>query len=116
MTHPNGTTAYATYQVFELGNLKSKYELTVDGYEGTAGDSLSYHSGQPFSTYDRDNDAHSTNCAAVYKGAWWHKSCHQSNLNGEYGNDAYGTGLNWLTFSTYNKSLKSVEMKIRRMP
>ncbi|WAR17818.1 FIBA-like protein [Mya arenaria] len=54
--------------VFELGDVKSKYELTVDGYEGTAGDSLSHHSGQPFSTRDKDSDSYGGNCAEIYFG------------------------------------------------
>lgn len=49
------------------------------------GDSLSYHQGRPFSTKDRDNDIAVTNCALSYKGAWWYKNCHRTNLNGKYG-------------------------------
>lgn len=49
------------------------------------GDSLSYHQGRPFSTEDRDNDIAVTNCAMSYKGAWWYKNCHRTNLNGKYG-------------------------------
>ena len=50
-----------------------------------SGDSLSYHQGRPFSTKDRDNDIAVTNCALSYKGAWWYKNCHRTNLNGKYG-------------------------------
>ncbi|WAR17884.1 FIBA-like protein [Mya arenaria] len=115
MTKYDGTTKYACYKVFELGDLTSGYKLTVDEYSGTAGDSLSYHNGQQFSTYDNDNDNRGANCAEVYVGAWWYKACHFSNLNGDYGNNGFGKGLNWLTFTTHKKSLMSVEMKLRKV-
>jgi hypothetical protein len=38
-----------------------------------------------FSTYDADHDTtNAVNCAASYRGAWWHNSCFFSNLNGPY--------------------------------
>lgn len=66
------------------------------------GDSLSYHQGRPFSTEDRDNDVAVTNCATSYKGAWWYKNCHRTNLNGKYGESRHsqvgeaGHHLEWL--------------------
>ncbi|KAH8253039.1 hypothetical protein KR032_003255, partial [Drosophila birchii] len=48
----------------------------MGSYTGTAGDSLTYHKGQAFSTFDRDNDDYvERNCAQYYLGAWWFKSC-----------------------------------------
>ncbi|KAH8386032.1 hypothetical protein KR200_008670, partial [Drosophila serrata] len=50
----------------------------MGSHSGTAGDSLIYHKGEAFSTFDRDNDAHrKRNCAQYCLGAWWFKSCHQ---------------------------------------
>ena len=51
-------------------------------YTGTAGDAMKGHNGQPFSTFDQDNDDRGTDCAVTYKGAWWYVGCHDSNLNG----------------------------------
>ena len=84
---------------------------------GTAGDSLSYHDGKPFSTPDQDNDDDATrNCAKLYRGAWWYSVCHESNLNSIYHQtspSAHGVGLNWLHWKGLYYSLKKTEMKIR---
>ena len=78
---------------------------------------LSFHSGMQFSTKDQDNDIDSGSCAVTYKGAWWYKSCHASNLNGKYlgGShmDTYADGINWKTFRGFYYSLKGSEMKLR---
>ncbi|XP_010792748.1 tenascin-R [Notothenia coriiceps] len=78
-------SVYANYDKFSLGDARNLYKLRIGEYNGTAGDSLSYHQGRPFSTKDRDNDIAVTNCALSYKGAWWYKNCHRANLNGKYG-------------------------------
>lgn len=82
------------------------------------GDSLSYHNGQKFSTFDRDQDLYVQNCAALSSGAWWFKSCHFSNLNGFYLGGAhlsYANGINWAQWKGFYYSLKKSEMKIRRL-
>lgn len=53
------------------------------------GDSMTYHQGRPFSTYDFDNDIAVTNCALSYKGAFWYKNCHRVNIMGRYGDDSH---------------------------
>lgn len=53
------------------------------------GDSMTYHQGRPFSTYDNDNDIAVTNCALSYKGAFWYKNCHRVNLMGKYGDKSH---------------------------
>lgn len=55
----------------------------------SAGDSMTYHHGRPFSTYDHDNDIAVTNCALSYKGAFWYKNCHRVNLMGRYGDNSH---------------------------
>jgi len=86
-------------------------------FTGTAGDSLSYHRGAPFSTKDSDNDLWASgNCAVICKGAWWHKSCHHSNLNGIYHHGKHSSGadgVNWYHWKGHHYSAKKAEMKIR---
>ena len=69
-----------------------------------------------FSTKDQDNDEASSSCAVQYKGAWWYKACHGSNLNGQYHggqHDSIADGVNWYAFRGHKYSLKRAEMKIR---
>ena len=112
-----GNSAYARYTSFSVGNLASKYILTVSGYSGTAGDSLAYHNGRPFTTRDQDNDRAGGNCAQSYKGAWWYSVCHDSNLNGLYHGGPHSSsadGVIWQTWKGDYYSLKITEMKLRR--
>ena len=69
-----------------------------------------------FSTKGNDNDLHSEHCAENYKGAWWYKACHDSNLNGLYLGGpqvSYADGINWVTFRGHYYSLKRTEMKVK---
>lgn len=72
------------------------------------------NNGMPFTTYDRDNDNASGNCAVWAKGGWWHNTCHNSNLNGLYGDNGYAQGVNWEDWKTLKYSLKSSVMKVRK--
>ena len=81
---------YAKYSNFTVTNEASNYTLFIGFYSGTAGDKLTYHNEMAFTTKDRDNDKHkSVNCAVNERGAWWFKSCQNSNLNGNYGDGSY---------------------------
>ncbi|XP_027723893.1 tenascin-like isoform X2 [Vombatus ursinus] len=109
----HGETAYAIYDKFSVGDAKSRYKLKVDGYSGTAGDSMAYHNGRSFSTYDKDTDSAITNCALSYKGAFWYKNCHRVNLMGRYGDNNHSQGVNWFHWKGHEHSIQFAEMKLR---
>ena len=69
---------YAEYTTFRVLTEADNYTLQVAGYSGNAGlDAFgsSFHDGMMFSTYGRDNDQWSENCAALYVGGFWYKNC-----------------------------------------
>ena len=110
---------YVHYKHFYVGDSSTSYTLTVEGYTGDVGDSLSIHNTFKFSTHDKDNDDWPKNCAVEYKGAWWYKACHLSNLNGQYlrgAHKSYGDGVEWVRWEghEYHYSLKFTEMKVRQ--
>ncbi|CAH1252209.1 TNR [Branchiostoma lanceolatum] len=119
MEDVEGNTAYAAYDTFAISPESQNYTLHIGTYSGTAGNSLAYHDGQPFSTKDRDNDEHPTSCAQWFKGAWWYSNCHNSNLNGLYHlgpHESAADGVNWYYWKMNYYSLKCTEMKIRPAP
>ncbi|XP_023579050.1 tenascin isoform X2 [Octodon degus] len=109
----HGETAYAVYDKFHVGDAKTRYRLKVEGYSGTAGDSMAYHNGRSFSTYDKDTDSAITNCALSYKGAFWYKNCHRVNLMGRYGDNNHSQGVNWFHWKGHEYSIQFAEMKLR---
>ncbi|XP_008761980.1 tenascin isoform X9 [Rattus norvegicus] len=109
----HGESAYAVYDRFSVGDAKSRYKLKVEGYSGTAGDSMNYHNGRSFSTYDKDTDSAITNCALSYKGAFWYKNCHRVNLMGRYGDNNHSQGVNWFHWKGHEYSIQFAEMKLR---
>ena len=112
----NSYTSYARYSTFTVGNASTKYRLLVSGYSGTAGDSLSYHSGSKFSTIDRDNDtSYRHRALANLSGPWWYRSCNYVSLNGKYHHvrTSARSTIRWYAWRGSN-SLKKVSMKIRR--
>ncbi|XP_065819094.1 tenascin isoform X3 [Labrus bergylta] len=108
-----GETAYAQYDKFSISEPRTRYKVHVGGYSGSAGDSMTYHHGRPFSTYDHDNDIAVTNCALSYKGAFWYKNCHRVNLMGRYGDNSHSKGVNWFHWKGHEHSIEFAEMKIR---
>ncbi|KVP17037.1 fibrinogen-related protein [Burkholderia ubonensis] len=116
MMRTNGQTAYAQYTGFKINPAGDYYRLSVTWVGGTAGDSLSPHSGVTFTTKDVDTDQSAGNCAVQYRGAWWYTACHSSNLNGAYLNgphSSYADGIEWYAWTGYYESLAHTEMKMR---
>ena len=117
---------YAKYSTFNIGDSTTDYTITLGGYSGDAGDSMTsltssgYGSvnGRKFTTKDRDNaQSGGGNCAVIFSGAWWYFHCHHSNLNGLYlggPHESFANGVNWKTFKGFYYSLKFTEMKFRK--
>ena len=80
-----GKWFYAEYSTFVVLPEAHNYKLQVAGYSGNAGyDSLKYHNGVMFSTYDRDNDQSEVdppNCAASSGAGFWYIRCFQCGVN-----------------------------------
>ncbi|XP_078135838.1 microfibril-associated glycoprotein 4-like [Sander vitreus] len=113
-----GKKAFARYSSFSIDAESYRYTLYVSGFtDGGAGDALSYHNGQMFSTFDEDLDSYSGNCARLRLGAFWYNSCHNTNPNGVYrwGADStlHAVGMEWYQWKGRNYSLKTISMKIR---
>ncbi|XP_054613199.1 tenascin-like isoform X2 [Dunckerocampus dactyliophorus] len=109
----SGELAYAQYDRFSIAEPRTRYKISIGAYSGTAGDSMTYHQGRPFSTYDNDNDIAVTNCALSYKGAFWYKNCHRVNLMGKYGDRSHSKGVNWFHWKGHETSIQFAEMKMR---
>jgi hypothetical protein len=67
-----------------------------------------------FTTYDRDNDQSSGNCAVAWQGAWWYLDCHHSNLNCLYLKVGQKSpkGVDWMHWKNDRRSMKKTEMEI----
>uniref|UniRef100_A0A3Q2CS80 Microfibril associated protein 4 n=2 Tax=Cyprinodon variegatus TaxID=28743 RepID=A0A3Q2CS80_CYPVA len=113
-----GNQVHARYSSFSVGSESAGYTLQVSGFsDGGAGNSLSFHNGQKFSTFDKDQDTFTGNCAKLYLGAYWYGTCHKNNPNGVYrwGADdtIFAVGVEWFTWKGYDYSLKAISFKIR---
>jgi ficolin len=98
------------YSSFAIADESDSYRLSVNGYSGTAGDSINIvdysaliSNGMKFSTFDKDNDAAgSANCALNLKGGWWYRWCSVSDLNGV---------CIWKSFSTASLNKSQIKLK-----
>ena len=74
------------YQQFSVDGPDQKYRLHIGKGTGTPGsnDAMAVHNDAFFTTFDRDNDVWSSNCAVSFRGAWWYQACFNCNLNGPH--------------------------------
>ena len=85
----DGNWYWAEYSTFSISDEANKYQLTLAGYSGDAGDAMMSPyfmkyaaNGQKFTTRDDDNDTwNEGNCADDYGGGWWMGKCTESNVN-----------------------------------
>ena len=110
----SGYWYWAEYSTFSISDEVGKYQLTVDGYSGDAGDAMrsAQHAywnanGMMFSTSDSDNDNLPTNCAVVHGGGSWYNgcvvSCLSKNDNGIWttGVDSYDVQTSHMLIAVY---------------
>ncbi|XP_045510175.1 angiopoietin-related protein 7-like isoform X2 [Colias croceus] len=120
MEAQTGQEVSASYSVFTVGPEYEGYRIsTLGSYRGNAGDSLSYHAGQKFSTFDVDNDEWRDGaCAVEHGGSWWYKECDKSNLNGKYTTpeEHHGQSIYWISFMGPSSPLAKTRMMIRPLP
>ncbi|XP_076086855.1 fibrinogen-like protein 1 [Mytilus galloprovincialis] len=115
----NGNKRYANFKNFKIDGASDKYRLHISGYSGDAGDGMTEYNDSYFSTYDRDHDTHSGNCAdyKLFKGAWWFTYCWSgggASLNGKYtSGPSCNAGIIYRTWKS--KSLKKSTMMIRKV-
>ncbi|XP_029933367.1 microfibril-associated glycoprotein 4-like [Myripristis murdjan] len=114
----DGKKVSARYNSFSIEPEAYGYKLQVSGFtDGGAGDALTYHSGQKFSTLDKDQDVSDEHCSKRYLGGFWYRRCAYANPNGVYRFGLDKTilyiGVEWKTWKGYHYSLKSFSMKMR---
>jgi len=119
----SGKQYFAEYDHFKVAGASQNYRLSVSGYSGNAGDSMTSlwenHDGMQFSTKDKDNDLrYYDSCAQHYAGAWWFSNCFEAHLNGKYYHKGFHKnyfqrdGIQWNSIHMYS-SLKAVQMMIK---
>lgn len=128
--HPTNPYKSVFYNIFTIGDESTNFTLNVNTTNGVSSyntglsfsaavvaDALAPHSGLQFSTYDQDNDNHSTvHCANTHGGGWWYRSCIHGHLTGMFystGYDPENNGIFWQGLTTDNESLKQAVMAIR---
>ena len=83
----DGSGQVWTYGYFEIDGPETNYTLHISQAQGPSDsrDSMAYHNGMQFSTYDRDNDGSSRRCTSTYNnGGWWYNNCYHAVLTGTH--------------------------------
>lgn len=111
----NNNEAHAVYKRFSVKTKTDwRFELYIQGYGGTAGDSLRAHHGMKFTTKNEDNDLDpSQNCADSGRGGWWYNACGDSQLNGLFGIGSGANGIIWNTWPGTGEALLEASMMIK---
>ena len=108
----SGYYYFTQYSNFSIGSEAADYTLYISGQSGAGGDSLTYSNLSKFSTYDKDNDKNSGNCASSYGGGWWYNSCAQGKLTGDpYASSTGNNYVKWPAIDSY--ALREAVMEIR---
>ena len=103
----------------EVGDEASGYQLTVEGYNGNAGDAVTISSnanGMKFTTKDHDNDLRNGNCAVDtcancgHGGGWWYRACSWAKINSPY-NGTLGS-FTWNALPTHPYKLAFSRMTL----
>ena len=103
----SGQWYWAEYTTFIVNSEATKYQLTVSGYSGNAGDAMDYHDGMKFTTFDDDNDLSFGNCAVDRGGGFWHYSCVRAQVTTYMGSTGYYNGFAWLDLPEANTQLQT---------
>ncbi|XP_062142451.1 fibrinogen-like protein 1 isoform X1 [Drosophila sulfurigaster albostrigata] len=106
---------HVQYSLFKIADESENYKLlSVGNPSGNAEDSMAVHVGMMFSTYDRDNDKSSDNCAFEWNSGWWFSACYHGNLNGIYKDNVTNleNGIRWNSWDS-KKEFTFVQMMIR---
>ena len=114
---------YRVYETLRIAGPEDKYRLTVANIsKGTIVNALAPTdndfdaNGSQFSTWDSDNDAHSSSCVSKdnKRGGWWYNSCSVSDPTSVYLEQGVSaeSDLNVIKWLTY-RDIKKVTFSIR---
>lgn len=107
----DGNLRFAMFDSFRIESEENDYTLHIGKYtRGEAGDSMTYHNGQKFSTKDKNVEF----CGRERQAGWWYDYCAESNLNGVHIPGVEDRkGITWYSWHHYY-SLAGSEIKLRR--